>query len=130
MLPLRYKWLWLGMGLASMALILLLALAPLSRLDLPLPDLNDKVAHFVAFVFLTAWFLGLFRPGMSPWVMGALLGYGLLIEFLQGLTPFRAVEAADVVSDLAGIGTGWLLASAGLRNWCSRVEALLGAGPS
>jgi VanZ family protein len=126
-LPLRYRWLWLGLGMASLLIILALALAPLSG-NLPVLG-GDKVAHFLAFLFLTVWFLGLCHPALTLRILLALLLYGVLIEVLQGFTPFRAVEAADVVSDMAGIGAGWLLAQAGLRGWCVRVEALLGAGP-
>jgi VanZ family protein len=125
MLPLRFRWFWLGFGLFSLTLILALALAPLSG---PLPVLtNDKVAHFVGFVYLTCWFLGMARRDLAWRIMLALAAYGVLIEVLQGLTPYRAVEAADVVSDLAGIGTGWLLSSTVLKGWCGRVESLLGA---
>lgn len=125
--PLRYKWLWLGAGVGCLVVILLLAITPLSA---RVPSLGgDKVAHFLAFAFLTVWFLGVFEAGLTARVLVALAGYGLLIEFVQSFTPYRSADLYDVMADLVGIGAGWLLASAGLRRWCGRVEALLGAGP-
>lgn len=127
MLPLRYKWFWLGAGLLALVLVLILALVPLVT-RVPVMG-GDKVIHFLAFVFLTVWFLGVFDTRLTLQVALALAGYGVLIELLQSLMPYRAAELYDVLSDLIGISAGWLLASAGLRRWCGRVEALLGAGP-
>jgi VanZ family protein len=125
--PLRYPYRWLGVGIAALLVILLLALAPLSG-DMPF-RWSDKVAHFVVFAGLTVWFLGIFLPAVAPRVALALAAYGVLIEVAQGLTPYRAVELLDVVSDVAGIAAGWLLATAGLHRWCGRVEAWLGVDP-
>lgn len=122
--PLRYGWLWLAAGCAALALVLTLALVPMATRMPPL--LSDKVAHGLVFAFLMTWFLGIFEPRLAPRVALMLVAYGVLIELLQGLTPYRVVEAADVVADCAGIGIGWLLAQAGLRHWAGRVEALLG----
>ena len=128
MLPLRYRWFWLAAGLATLAVILVLALLPLPA-PIPVAD-GDKIAHFLAFAWLALWFLGIFEPRLSLAVAVALTGYGVLMELLQSLTPYRSADVYDVVSDVAGIGAGWLLASAGLRRWCGRVEELLGARPS
>ncbi len=128
MRPLRFKWFWLGGGLGCVALILMLALAPMSG---RLPSLgSDKLAHFLGFVFLTVWFMGVVQASLALRVVVALAGYGLLIELLQSFTAYRVAETYDVAADFLGIGVGWLLAWAGLRHWCARVEALLGADPS
>lgn len=128
MLPLRYKWFWLGAGLAFVVAILVLALMPLAGPPLPLGD--DKLAHVLAFTFLSAWFLGVFRPARAWQVAVALAAYGLLIEYLQSFTPYRSAEMYDVLADFTGIAVGWLLARTGLGNWCARVESLLGADPA
>jgi VanZ family protein len=126
-LPLRYKWFWLGAGLVALAVILLLALAPIAT---PLPAMQgDKILHFLAFTYLAVWFLGVFEPRLSLSVVAALAAYGVLIELLQSFTAYRSADLYDVLSDVAGIGAGWLLATAGLRRWCGRIEALLGASP-
>jgi VanZ family protein len=127
MLPLRYRWWWLGAGVAALVIILALALAPLTT-RLPIIQ-GDKVAHALAFMLLTIWFSGVFAPRVAPQLTAALLGYGVLIEILQSFMPYRSADPYDVLSDLVGISAGWLLASVGLRHWCGRVEALLGASP-
>jgi len=115
------------MGLAAVLVILLLALAPLG--GPPLFSGVDKVEHFVGFLGLTVWFLGVVDERSAPTVALLLASYGVLIEVLQSFTPYRSADLFDVLSDVAGIGAGWLLASAGLRHWCRRLEARLGVGP-
>lgn len=127
MLPLRYKWFWFGTGLACVGVILALALAPAS---FGVPSLgSDKITHWLAFVFLTVWFLGVVEVSLTLRVVVALAAYGLLIEWLQSFTSYRVSDPYDVAADFVGITTGWLLAAAGLRRWCWRVEAVLGAVP-
>lgn len=127
MLPLRYPWLWLGAGIGALVVILILALIPLTA---PIPIRGfDKFLHVVAFVFLTVWFLGVFEQHLSWRVAIALAAYGGLIELVQGLMPYRIADPFDVLSDLAGILVGWLLAAAGMGRWCQRVEAFLGVVP-
>jgi VanZ family protein len=127
-LPLRYRWFWFGAGVATLALILVLALAPLPT-AIPVVE-GDKITHFAAFAYLAVWFLGIFQPRLGLAVAVALALYGILIELLQSLTPYRSADVYDVLADVIGIGAGWLLASAGLRRWCGRIEEWLGARPS
>jgi VanZ family protein len=123
MLPLRYKWLWLAAGVLALVVILVLALAPLQQ---PAVSGGDKALHALAFAFLTVWFLGMFEPRLDWRVAAALVAYGILIELLQDLSEYRYADPYDFLADVAGISAGWLLAAAGLRSWCGRVEALLG----
>jgi len=126
-LPLRYKWFWFGSGLAGLVAILGLALVPMNA---PIPIANgDKILHALTFAFLTVWFMGVVEEGRTLRVLAGLVLYGLLIEFLQSFTTYRSADPYDVLADVAGIVAGWLLANAGLRGWCGRLEALLGAGP-
>jgi hypothetical protein len=128
LLPLRFLGFWLGTGAAALAIGLALSLAPI---DAPLPIVGeDKTLHFAGFLFLTIWFAGMVESRLLWQVATLLAVYGVLIELLQGLTADRAAEPYDVLANLAGIGSGWLLSVAGLRHWCRRVEGLLGAGTS
>ncbi len=127
MLPLRYRWFWLGGGIVALLVILALALMPLAG-PVPIADF-DKFLHFLAFTFLTVWFLGVFDSHLALRVAAGLAVYGGLIEFLQSFTPYRMSDPYDVLSDVIGILAGWLLAAAGLRRWCGRVEAFLGVVP-
>ena len=124
LLPLRHAHIWATLGGVLLAVILVLALLP-DPGQLPL-SYNDKVAHALAFMALMIWFSGVVELRRLPMLALCLAAYGVLIELLQGLTPYRAVEVADVVADCAGIGIGWVLANAGLHQWAGRIEALLG----
>lgn len=128
MQPLRYRGLWLGGGILALLVILGLALVPLP--GPPLVHDADKILHVLAFLFLTAWFLGVFVWRRACRVAAALLAYGLLIEVLQATTTFRMADPRDVLSDAIGIVAGWLLAAAGLRHWCRRLEVLMGVAPA
>jgi hypothetical protein len=124
MLPLRFPYLWLVGGLFAMAVVLVLALVPTGRLT-AISFLSDKTSHFIAFAVLMTWFCGVFRLPMTPLAALGLLGFGLLIEMLQSMLPYRSSEVRDVYADLLGIGAGWLLALAGMRHWTRWVEARL-----
>jgi VanZ family protein len=87
--------------------------------------LSDKLSHFIAFAALMAWFGGVFRLPVTPWVALGLLAFGVLIELLQGMLPYRTAEMRDVLADLLGIAVGWAAALAGLRHWTRWAEALL-----
>jgi len=73
-------------------------------------DISDKVLHFAAYAVLA------FLPALHerwPAVAAALLGavaLGVLLEFLQKLSPSRSFELADMVADVSGVVCGLLLA--------------------
>jgi VanZ family protein len=125
LLPLRYGRHWLFAGLAMLAVALGVALTPTS--GLPPLDYNDKVVHVLAFVGFMAWFSGLFQWRYTPWLALALFAYGGLMELLQGLTPSREADGADLIADAFGILLGWLSGLAGVRHWGVRVEQWLAA---
>ncbi len=124
MLPLRFPRLWLFGGLFVMGIVLFLTLAPVGR-GAALWFLTDKMAHFLAFAALMLWFCGVFRLPVTPLVALGLLAFGGLIEFLQGMLPYRSAEFRDLVADGAGIAAGWALAVIGLRHWTRWLESAL-----
>ncbi len=102
--------------------VLVLALMPPTQ---PMPTTGwDKANHVLAFLVL-GW-LGRRAYGRKRTaVLLALVGYGVLIELLQGMTTYRDADPADVVADsiglLAALALDWLLAWAGrLRAGASR----------
>jgi VanZ family protein len=79
-----------------------LAFAPLTE---PPPGLSwDKGNHALAF-FVMAWLADGGYPGRSRALArwGLLLGYGLLIELVQRLLPFREFSLLDWSADALGI---------------------------
>jgi len=68
--------------------------------------ISDAVQHVGAFVYLT-FAAGLAFPGRSTLVVAlAMLGYGALLEVLQGLGGVRMAEWRDLGMDAVGIAGG------------------------
>jgi VanZ family protein len=65
---------------------------------------SDKLNHFFAFSVL-AWLADMAYPGrrLAPHRFTLLLGYGLLIELIQGFLPYRELSPLDFAADAAGI---------------------------
>jgi hypothetical protein len=122
MRPLRYANLWLGLGICMVLCVLALALLPVPGLPIPY---GDKYQHAFAFTALTLWFSGVIEDRRIAVLAVALLGYGVLIEWLQHFTTYRRAEFGDLLADTVGIAVGLMLAAAGLRAWCGRVESWL-----
>jgi VanZ family protein len=80
--------------------ILVLALLPPA---VPMPSTGwDKANHALAFGTLGV--LGCLAWPQRRWqVLAGLVGYGVLIELLQALTPYRDADARDVLADTAGL---------------------------
>ena len=90
-----------GMMLAGVALVSLM----------PAPDIgvSDKLSHLVTYFFLSGWFslLAVNRVSLG-WTVIGLVGYGMLIELLQGMTAYRYPEWGDVLANGAGVLAGIL----------------------
>ena len=91
----------------------------------PLFTISDAILHAGAFAYLTlaARFAFASMPG---WVVVlCMLGYGALLEVLQGLGGVRIAEARDLAMDLAGIAAGLLifaLVGARVRRLLARIS--------
>ncbi len=120
MRPLRFGYWWLAGGLGLLAYVLYGTLAPPANIA---TVVNDKLAHFLAFAVLMAWFCGVFRPRWFPLVALLLAALGVGIELLQAQLTYRSAELADALFDFGGIGVAWLLAISGLGRWAELVEA-------
>ncbi|AGW12240.1 VanZ family protein [Megalodesulfovibrio gigas] len=95
------------MWLASMALVTALSLLP----DVGPPavfDHVDLVAHLIAYAWLALLPRLALRQSDRTWAWG-MLGLGLALELLQGLTPYRSLSLWDMLANTAGVGLGvWL----------------------
>jgi VanZ family protein len=107
------------MAYAMLALVALLSLLPSP------PDMggNDKVLHFLTYFALSAGFTTLVNPNYKLlWVATGLILYGILIEFLQGLTGYRYLEIADMLANSSGVFCGLLLRLTAVPVWFRRLE--------
>ena len=109
-----------------LAYILLLGLGILSLI--PAPDIggSDKIAHFAAYAVLSAWFSLLVEQRKSLWlVLFGLIGYGLLLEFLQSLTSYRHGDVADAIANSLGVMTGLVFYFSPLRRILRQIDGRL-----
>ncbi len=110
----------------AMAYLLLLALGILSLI--PAPDIggSDKIAHFIAYAALSAWFSLLVEDRKSLWlILFGLIGYGLLLELLQSYTSYRSGDMADAVANSFGVVAGLAFYFSPLRRMLREVDSWL-----
>lgn len=121
--PLRYLWLWRSAGRVLILAALAVALLPAPQ-GIGSIAFGDKVAHAGAFAFLMLWYAQIYA-GVRDRLCCALglAAFGLSIELLQGLVPYRSADIWDLVADCAGVGVGVLLARTRLGNLLNRFEA-------
>ena len=124
-LPLRYRTFWAAGGVLLLISILVISLIPYKGPILPV-SISDKALHILAFTSLTVWFSALVVEEQWLGMFSLLIGYGALIEVLQYFTGYRSIEWGDFIADLAGLTLGWVLITAGLKNWALWSERLLG----
>lgn len=92
---------------AGVLLVCLIAFNPHTR---SLPSTGwDKLNHLLAFTALglAAWWA---YPTARWSALGALLGFGVLIELVQLGIPGHTAEAADVLADVLGLASAVLSA--------------------
>ena len=120
---LRARPLWLSVGWAMVVSVLYLSLAPIS-IQVGVEQ-GDKYLHALAYAAMMLWFSSLYSASTRRLALAvALVGLGIAIEFLQGLTDYRTFESADMVADAIGVCVGWLCAPPRLPNFLSLVERL------
>ena len=108
--PLRHLYYWRVLGRALVVVMLVLALLPAPQVVGAVP-FGDKIGHVLGFAALMLWYAQIYG-GARERLRCALGGvaFGLAIEILQALTPYRSAEFADFVADALGVGLGWLVA--------------------
>ena len=103
--------LWHGCGIALLVVVAVISLVPVSG-----GAGHDKLAHVLSYLVLSSWFsLIAARPALLWRVFIALIAYGMLMEFLQGLTDYRSFEFADAVANSVGVAIGLLFHFSPLR---------------
>lgn len=120
---LRFTAGWISAGLLLVALIIYLSLAPGGP---PMPVRNiDKLMHLSAYTVLMVWFGGIFKRRAQWFIVFALFGLGVALEYAQGMGGQRVFDPADMAMNGVGVLLGKKLCRFGLEGWCLRVEALV-----
>ena len=85
-------------------LVLVLSLLP-NESAAPFSTGWDKGNHVLAFAVLVGLALHGW-PGHALRVVAGHVGFGLLIELLQGLTTHRSFDPLDILADVVGLALG------------------------
>ena len=103
--------------------LLLLLVGVVSLMPAPQVGVSDKVSHVLTYAVLGAWF-GLLAANrlVLSWTVVGLLGYGIVLELLQGTTSYRFAEWADVVANGGGILIGTTLYFTPLKRLLAYVD--------
>lgn len=75
-----------------------------------LPEMDDKVAHFVAFAGVSFLWMWVSKSHLKVIVLSTL--FGLVIEIIQGLLPesfHRSYDLMDALADSVGVLIGAVL---------------------
>ena len=91
-------------GLLILSLLLILLLSTIELENPILTSVNDKLGHVMAFAYL-AFLLDFALPdsNFNLLKITPLLGYGLIIEFVQYFLPYRTFSILDMLADGVGI---------------------------
>ena len=121
--PARLKLVKIWYFIGAMMLLTVAALSLMPALDI---GVSDKLSHLVTYFLLAGWFslLSVNRVALG-WTVVGLIGYGILIELLQGMTAYRYPEWGDVLANGAGVLTGILLYSSPLPRLLKFVDSRL-----
>jgi VanZ family protein len=114
--------LWAAAVLALASAIVYWSLAP----QPPVPNaiIPDKVGHYLAYFALALLGSGITTPERLWRTMLRCLLLGAALELAQAAwTAHRVAEWGDLLADLAGILTAWLIAGQGRAGWGARAYA-------
>ena len=109
------KKIWLSIGFVWVAIVFYLSLGHVSG---PIDIVGiDKLYHLITYGFLSLWFLQVSKKNSYISATITLLIFmGVLLEFLQGMTPHRMFEYHDMIANSIGVIIGWALSFTKLGN--------------
>jgi VanZ family protein len=109
-----------------MAYILLAIVAIASLLPAPEMGTSDKLLHLITYAFLSAVFSTLVCRNVSLFkVVPGLILFGIVLEFLQGMTGYRYMEVNDMLANSAGVFIGLLVRLTPIPRWFRQLEIIL-----
>jgi VanZ family protein len=106
---LRHRHFWLAGGWLLVGLVVYLSLTPHPPKPFSFPD-ADKLEHGIAYGSLALWFCQIYLSTRSRvFVLAALIGLGIGLEFVQGWTGYRHFDVWDMVANSIGVMLGFLM---------------------
>ena len=119
--PLRFTRLWFSLAYAMLAIVAIASL-------MPAPDIgtSDKLLHFLTYGVMSAVFVTLVSRQRSLFlVVPGLILFGVVLEFLQGMTGYRSMEALDMLANGTGVMIGLMVRFSPIPVWFRRLELIL-----
>lgn len=121
---LSYKRVWLAVGCLMLSGVVYASLNSVPHAFRAIM-LEDKLAHSAAYALLMIWFAQIFRHDLTRLLLGVLLvGFGLAMEYLQGMVPSRQFDYMDMAANTAGILLAWGLTYTWFGDLVVKVERL------
>jgi VanZ family protein len=119
---LHLKSLWFGLAYAQLLVVAVLSLTP----ALPNVGGSDKLGHFLVYLVLSTTFSLIIQQRKSLWwVLLGLIAFGVLMEYLQGLTGYRYADPKDAVANGIGVAFGLLFHFSPLRFVLLKVDSYI-----
>lgn len=84
----------------------------LPRVPMPEGPFGDKILHAAGYAALAFFWRRALQGPTVGLLLIAVVGFGALVECLQGLTPWRSFEWADMLANGTGATIGLLLGGA------------------
>ncbi len=123
-MPLRYPTAWALLGWLLIAGVATGSLLP-GPIVAEVLNYNDKVMHASSYFVLMVWFGGLYPRSKHLRIAVALLGLGVALDLLKGLTATRSLDIFDIAANTFGLLLGLALSTSLLQGWCQRLERRL-----
>jgi len=123
---LRYRWLWLTIGGLFIAVIFVGSISSIP-IEIKTFLLQDKLMHVLAYGCLMGWFAQIYRHDLTRLILVVgFIAMGILIEFLQAMTPTRQFEVLDMIANTSGVVLAWALAYTWVGGLLAKFEKLIG----
>ena len=109
--PLRLHFLWLAVGLLMVSLVVYFSLSHRPPLNLQAIKFGDKFSHFFAYGIMMGWFAQIyFTRSQRMWILTALIGLGVTLEFIQDYGGVRTWSIADMLANTLGVILAYIVA--------------------
>lgn len=119
---LHLKPFWFGLAYAQLLMVAVLSLAP----AVPNVGGSDKLGHFLAYASLSIAFSVIVQQRKTLWwILSGLITFGVLMEYLQGLTGYRYADPEDAIANSLGVIFGLIFHFSPLRQILLKVDSCL-----